>query len=333
MHPPPPSQTLLQLLTGYWVSQAIYVAAKLGIADRVKDDPKTPAELAQATGVHAPSLFRLLRMLASVGVFAEEAGRFGLTPLAECLLDRPGSQRAAALMMGEEHFRCWAALDYSIRTGKTAFEHIFGQPVFDFLSGHPEQAKIFDAAMVGVHGDETAAMLDAYDFSGIGTLMDIGGGNGSVLCATLQRYPKLRGILYDLPGVIARAKERIAELQLADRCATLAGSFFDQVPAGGDAQMMRHIIHDWTNEQSLTILRHCRAALNPGGRLLLVESVIPPGNGPSFAKQLDVNMLLIPGGQERTADEYRSLLHAAGFRLARIVPTRMEIAVIEALPE
>jgi hypothetical protein len=323
----------MQMLSGYWVSQALYVAAKLGIADLVKDEPKTGAALAQATGVHGPSLYRLLRMLASVGVFAEdERGRFGMTPLARCLVDAPGSQRAAALMMGEEHFRCWGELEYSIRTGKTAFDNLFGQPVFDYMNKHPEKAKIFDAAMVGIHGAETQAMLDAYDFTGVGTLVDIGGGNGSVLCATLQRYPALRGVLYDLAGVIERAREAIAKAGLAGRCQAVPGSFFEGVPPGGDAYFMRHIIHDWTDEQSLTILRHCRKAMGAGARLLLVESVIPAGNDPSFAKQLDVNMLLIPGGKERTESEYRSLFGSAGFVLTRIVPTQMEISIIEGKP-
>src|SRR5438105_14020527 len=173
MEPGPPAQVVLQMLTGFWLSQALYVAAKLGIADLVKDQPKTSAELARATGADASSLYRLLRMLASAGVFAEDnRGRSAMTPLAECLVDAPGSQRAAALMMGEEHFRCWGELEYSIRTGRTAFDHIFGQPIFDYLSQHPDKAKIFDAAMVGIHGAETQAMLDAYDFTGIGTLVD-----------------------------------------------------------------------------------------------------------------------------------------------------------------
>jgi hypothetical protein len=328
-----PPQVILQMLTGSWVCQALYVAAKLRIADLVKDQPKTSAELAQATATHAPSLYRLLRMLASVGVFVEDdRARFGTTELAQCLVDAPGSQRAAALMMGEEHFRCWGELEYSIRTGKTAFDHIFGQPIFDYLSEHPDKAKIFDAAMVGIHGAETQAMLDAYEFASFGTLVDVGGGNGSVLCATLKRYPALRGILYDLPGVIERATETIAQAGLAGRCQARGGSFFESVPSGGDAYVMRHIIHDWTDEQSLTILRHCRKAMAAAGRLLLVESVIPPGNEPSFAKQLDVNMLLIPGGKERTQAEYEALYQAAGFRLTRVVPTRMEISIIEGMP-
>ncbi len=262
----PPPQLLLQMLTGYWVSQAIYVAAKLGIADLVKPAPQTSATLAQATGTHAPSLYRLLRMLASVGIFVEDSqGRFGLTPLAQCLVDGPGSQRAAALMMGEEHFRAWGDLEHCIRTGKTAFEHIFALPVFDFLSQHPDKAKIFDAAMTGIHGAETQVMLDAYDFSGIGTLVDIGGGNGSVLGAVLKHYPAMHGILYDLPGVSARASDTFASLGLSERCQAVGGSFFEKVPGGGDAYIMRHIIHDWTDEQSLTILRHCRAAMEPHG--------------------------------------------------------------------
>ncbi len=329
----PPPQAVLQMLTGYWISQALYVAAKLKIADLVKEGARTSADLASASGTHAPSLYRLLRMLASVGVFIEDGqGRFANTPLSECLLDVLGSQRAAALMMGEEHYRCWGELEHCIRTGKTGFDHVFGQPVFQYLSQHPQQAKIFDAAMTGIHGAETQAMLEAYDFGGLGTLVDIGGGNGSVLCATLERHPGLRGILYDLPGVIERARENIVNAGLAERCQALPGSFFEAIPPGGDAYLMRHIIHDWTDEQSQTILKNCRRAMGPGTKLLVVESVVPPGNEPSFAKLLDVNMLVIPGGQERTEAEYRALFQASGFRLARLVPTRMEISIIEGTP-
>jgi hypothetical protein len=232
-------------------------------------------------------------------------------------------------MMGEEHFRCWGEIEYSIRTGKTAFDHIFGKPVFDYLSGHPEKAKIFDAAMVGIHGAETQAMLDAYDFAGVGTLVDVGGGNGSVLCATLQRYPALRGLLYDLPGVIERARQTITQAGLAGRCQAQGGSFFEAVPSGGDAYLMRHIIHDWNDDQCRQILGNCRQVMRPESRLLIVESVIPPGNGPFMGKFLDLTMLVIPGGKERTETEYRALFESAGFRLTYIVPTATDVSVIE----
>jgi hypothetical protein len=318
------------MLSGYWISQALYVAAKLRLADRVQPGPQTAAELAAETGVQPEALYRVLRALASVGCFAEDGqGRFALTPLAECLLDRPGSQYALALMMGEEHYRAWGRLLDSVRTGKPAFDMEFGKPVFEFLAAHPEQARVFDAAMTGIHGPETPAMIESYDFSSIGTLVDIGGGNGTVLSAALLANPRLKGILYDLPGVIDRARDTIARAGLADRCRAMPGSFFDSVPAGGDAYMMRHIIHDWDDERSLTILGNVRRVIPPKGKLLVVESVIRPGNDPDMAKLLDLAMLVIPGGKERTEAEYRELYSNAGFRLERIVPTKSPVSVIE----
>jgi hypothetical protein len=325
-----PREALLDLSTGYWRSQAIYVAAKLGVADLVHEGPKSTEELARATQTHAPSLYRLLRALASVGVFAEDPqGLFGLTPIAECLRSVPGSQRSLMIMMGEEHYRAWGELLYSVQTGRIAFDHVHGKPVFQFLSEHPDKAKIFDEAMVGVHGAETQAMLDAYDFSSIGTLVDIGGGNGSVLSSVLRKHPSLKGILYDLPGVAGRAQEQLKQAGLADRCQVIGGNFFERVPAGGDAYVMRHIIHDWNDAQCRQILGNCRQVMRPEARLLIVESVIPPGNEPFMGKFLDLVMLVIPGGKERTEPEYRALFQSAGFRLTRIVPTAREVSIIE----
>src|SRR6266542_5604697 len=206
-----PQEQMSRMLTAYWVSQALYAAAKLKLADLLKDGPRTSDELAGATGTHAPSLYRLLRALASVGVFVEdERHRFGLTPLAECLRsDVAGSQWAMAVMNGEEHYSSWGELLYSVQTGKPAFEKLYGMGVFDFLSRDPEKARIFDAAMTGVHGRETAAMLDAYDFSGIGVLADVGGGNGEVIASILKRYPAMRGILFDQPSVIERSRANL----------------------------------------------------------------------------------------------------------------------------
>jgi hypothetical protein len=323
-----------RLLTGYWNTQAVYVAAKLGIADLLVHGSRSADELAQTTNVHAPSLYRLLRGLASLGVFAEDgARRFHLTPLAECLRsDVSGSQRALAIMCGEEHYHAWGALLYSVQTGKTAFEKIYGMPVFDFLSKNLEQARVFDAAMVGVHGRETAAMSDAYDFSGVTILADVGGGNGSLLTTVLKKHPSLRGMLYDLPGVAERAKANFAAAGLADRCQVIGGSFFESVPGGADAYLMRHIIHDWDDEKATQILKNIRQAMTDGGRLLVVEGVIAPGNDPAFGKMLDLTMLTIPGGKERTEEEYRKLFEDSGFHLTRIVPTRTEVSVIEGKP-
>jgi O-methyltransferase/methyltransferase family protein len=331
MSQPSLRQQMAQMLSGYWVSQSLYVAARLGIADLLDDGPQSVADLARATSTHERSLYRLLRALASIGVFAEQAGRrFALTPLAETLCsDSSDSQRALALMVGEEQYRCWGDLINSVRTGQTAFERLYGKPIFAYLAEHPEQARIFDAAMTSIHGHETAAMLDAYELSNIGVLADLGGGNGSTICGVLGRYPRMRGILFDLPGVIERARPALAQAGLADRCELASGSFFESVPAGADAYLLRHIIHDWDDDQATAILRNVHRAMPNHARLLLVESVIPPGNDPDWAKFLDLAMLLLPGGLERTEDEFRQLFQQAGFALTRIVPTATPVSVIE----
>jgi hypothetical protein len=324
-----------QLIAGYWHSQCVYVAAKLGIADLLKDGPVSSDDLAKKTKTHPPALYRLLRGLASLGVFAEEGERrFALTPAAALLRDDiPGSQRAMAIMMGEEHYKSWGELVSSVQTGKPAFEKIFGKPVFEFLSERPEQAAIFDRAMVGVHGRETSAVLDAYDFSAFSSIADIGGGNGSTLSGILERHPALHGTLFDLPGVIGRARQNVEKAGMSDRLHLVAGDFFESIPSGADAYFLRHIIHDWDDEKALRILENVRRAMGEEGRVLVVESVIPPGNDPCFGKLLDLTMLVIPGGQERTEDEYRTLFGKAGFRLSRIVPTQAEVSVIEGVPE
>ena len=326
--------TLGSLLTAYWTSQSIYVAAKLGLSDLLYQEPQTAAQLASATGTKPEPLYRLLRALASVGIYREESdGRFTLTPMAEELRsDVPHTQRAIALMIGEEHYVAWGELLHCVLTGQSGFEKVYGEPVFNWLSKHPEQAAVFDQAMVSIHGRETAAMIDAYDFSAIGTLADVGGGNGSLLCEVLTRTPGLSGMLCDQPDVLERAKPQLAASGVADRIRTIPTNFFEEVPAGADAYLMRHIIHDWTDEQSVQILRNVRAAIGDDGRLLLVESVIEPGNDPSFGKMLDLNMLVVPGGKERTEQQYRELFSASDFRLERIVPTESGVSVIEAHP-
>jgi len=340
-----PHAQLDRMITGYWLSQAIYAAAKFGIADLLAAGPRSVDDLAQKTSTNPDALYRLLRALASVGIFVEGPPRqFSLTPLAEPLQTNvPNSKRALALMSGDEQFQAWSEIVYSIETGKKAFDKVFGQPIFDYLGEHLDKAQIFDAAMVGIHGRESNSVLKAYDFSGTGIVVDIGGGNGSQLVALLQAHPTMRGILFDLPHVVERAKAPIAAAGLADRCELVAGSFFDpdafvRLPPlqrggieGGVAYFMRHIIHDWEDEKSLIILRNCHRAMPAHGRLLVVESVIPPGNEPFAGKFLDLVMLLIPGGKERTEDEYRTLFAQAGFNLTKIVPTGSEVSVIEAV--
>jgi hypothetical protein len=327
----PPQSKLGPMITGYWTSQAIYAAAKFGIADLLSEGPKSVDELATATGTKPDLLYRLLRALASVGVFAEDDNkRFSLTPLAEPLRsDVQGSQRSLALMMGDDQYRAWGNLADTIQTGDNAYEKVFGKPIFEHLAQQPEKARIFDDAMTGIHGRETGAILDAYDFSGINVIADIGGGNGSKITAILQKHPEMGGILFDLPHVVERARPNIESAGLSDRCQLVDGDFFQSVPSGADAYVMRHIIHDWDDEKSLTILRNCQAVMSPGNKLLLVESVIPPGNDPFMGKFLDLTMMLIPGGKERTEEEYREIYVKAGFDLVRIVPTSTEVSVVE----
>lgn len=329
----PPHAQLGQMITGYWISQAIYAAAKFGIADLLDEGAKSVEELAVATSTKPELLYRLLRALASVGVFAEHSQRqFSLTPLAEPLRSGvPGSQRSLALMMGDDQYRAWGNLADTVKTGDNAYEKIFGKPIFDHLAEQPEKARIFDDAMTGIHGRETHSILDAYEFTGINVIADIGGGNGSKITAILQKYPDMRGILFDLPHVIDRARPNIDAAGLLDRCQLMGGDFFQSVPSGADAYVMRHIIHDWNDAKSLTILKNCHAVMPAGKKLLLVESVIPPGNDPFLGKFLDLTMMLIPGGKERTKDEYRALYDQAGFDLARIVPTDSEVSVIEGI--
>ena len=334
MTPPLPLTDLAPLINGFWSTQAIYVAAKLGIADSLTNGPLTAAELADRAGAQPAALHRLLRALASIGIFQEIDGqRFELTPLAERLKsDSPGSQRAMALMRGEWQYRAWGELLHCVQTGESAFEHLFGLPMFEFLAADPQKGALFDAAMTSIHGRETSLMLDAYDFSRFNTVIDVGGGNGSLLSAVLLRHPGLRGVLFDLPTVVERAQATLVKAGVSARCQLIGGDFFESVPTGSDAYLLRHIIHDWDDEQAGHILQNCRHAMTADSTLLLAEFVIPAGNDRFAGKWFDLAMLIGPGGQERTATEYEQLLKASGFKLVGIVPTAGELSVIEALP-
>ena len=321
--------------TAYWVSGVVYAAAKLSLADQLATGPKSAIELAGPTRTHAPALHRLMRTLASLGILTErDAQRFALTPLGEALITgAPGSARATLIAMGGQWFsRGWAEIMYSLETGKTGFEKAFGMPVFDYLAQHPEEASYFSEAMVGFHGDEPPAVAAAYDFSGFATVVDVGGATGNMLAAILARHAGPRGVLFDRPHVVRDAPALLKARGVDERVTIEAGDFFETVPAGGDAYVLSHVIHDWSEDQCLTILGHCRKAIKPEGRLLIVEMVLPAGDTPHPGKMLDMVMLVMPGGQERTEAEYATLLEKAGFRLSRVVPTASAVSVVEAVP-
>ena len=323
---------MLQLMSGFWISRCIYITAKLGLADLVKDGPKTAVELAARTETHAPSLFRVLRALASVGIFTQdEQDRFGDTLLLQTLRsDVPGSLRALLMTeLGEEHYPAWGELLHSVQTGGIAFDHAFGMDVWKYFAQHPDNAQIFNDAMSGMTAQANEALHAAYDFSGINTLIDIGGGHGGLITSILRCNPGMRGVLFDSPEVIDGARAVIEASDVAGRCELVGGNFFEAVPAGGDGHILKWIIHDWDDAKSLAILKNSHRALAENGKLILVEAVVPAGTEMHFSKFMDLNMLVMTGGHERTEAEFRRLYEAAGFRLTRIVSTESPFSVIE----
>jgi hypothetical protein len=327
----PPEVALLQLGTGYWVSQSLYVAARLGVADLLKDGPAGVEDLARATGTQPAPLFRLMRVLASVGVFAEEGERrYKLTPLSEQLLSGPKSMRPMLIHLGEApSWRAWGELLHSVETGKTAFPHANGAEVFPFYAAHPESAEPFNEAMTAYSNVVTAAVVGAYDFSPFHKIVDVGGGHGHLLASILKAAPEASGVIFDLPAVVEGARARVEAEGLAGRCEVSGGDFFESVPEGGDAYVLKTIIHDWDEERALSILRNVHRAMKDEGKLLLVETVIEDGDGPPFSKLSDLHMMVMTGGQERTEAEYATLYERAGFRLTRVVRTESLMGVVE----
>jgi SAM-dependent methyltransferase len=321
---------MIRLVTGFWVSRALYIAATLGIADLLQDEPKAIGELAQATGSHAPSLYRVLRTLASVGVFAEDApGRFALTPLGATLQSAgPGSLRAwVSVQLGAEHYQAWGEALHSVHTGEIAFEHVFGMGVWPYRAQHREHATLFDEAMANLTGLYQAAVVSSYVFAQFDTIVDVGGGDGGLLIAILTANPRVQGVLFDLPHVAAKAERRIAAAGLAGRCRVVAGDAFAAVPEGGDAYLLSRVIHDWDDARAIALLQSCHRAMGAAGRLLLIEGIVPAGNAPDLSKLFDLNMLVLAGGRERTAAEYQAVLAAAGFALVHVIPTPSVLGV------
>ena len=327
-------QLLNQAALGYIVSAALNVALELGIADLLADGPRSTADLAKDAGVREDGLYRVLRALASAGIFEEQGHRtFTLNTPASMLRKGPASLHDLGLWMTDPfHFRVYAETLHSVQTGRPAAEKVTGMPVFEYFAREPKLSSVFNNAMTSWSGPTVAAALKAYDFSGIETLVDVAGGHGHVLTSILRQYPAMRGILFDLEHVIAGAGPLLDGSGVADRVETATGDFFAAVPPGGDAYIMKNIIHDWDDDRALPILQNISKAFDGrrDGRVILLEAVIPPGNQPDFGKLIDLEMLLMPGGRERTAEEFASLFESAGFELARIVPTESPLSVIEA---
>jgi hypothetical protein len=325
-----PHKTMLNLIIGHWVARLVQIAATLKLADLLKSGPRTAEQLAASAGVRAPELYRVLRALASVGVFAETKNRkFRLTPLAATLQTGvPGSMRTSAVMLnGDWQWDAWQQLLHGIRTGEVPFVKAHGMPVFEYLEKHPDVHAAFHESTTGL---TNPAIASAYNFSKFNTLVDVGGGHGALLAAILKAHPKLNGVLFDQASVIAGARKdrHITAKEIAKRCRLEAGDFFTAVPKGADAYTLKYILHDWSDERSVQILENCRAAMRDKSRLLVIDSVIPPGNEPGYVKLLDIEMLII-GGRERSKAEFAAIFREAGLKLTRVVATKSPLSIVE----
>ncbi len=332
---PAPLDSFRKLVTGFWASQMIFAAAKLNIADALAKGPMKPEAIAKKVGAHAPSLFRVLRTLASLGIFAEDSkGRFKLTPMAQFLRsDHPTSLRDYVLMIVDDYnWLSWGELTHSVRTGETGFEHVFKMPGFDYLARHPEKERAFSAAMASVTRTSDQAIAKALPLAGVEHLVDVGGAHGNLLTSVLRRHKKLKGTLFDLPQVVAAAPDAgfVSDPKIEARCTLAGGSFFDSVPEA-DAYMMKSILHDWDDDSAVRILKSCRKAMAKSGRVFIIDFVIPKGNAPHPGKFMDINMMAVAGGRERTKSEFETLLKRARLKLNRIIDADMPQSIVEAV--
>ena len=331
---PPAHVGILQLMNGVLIAGAVSCLARLGIPDLVEAAPKSAQELAAQIGVRPQALYRLLRATASVGVLSEGPdGKFSQTPMSAVLRSNATpSLRAFAIMTGREwHGRGWAQLEHCVRTGNPAMQQIYGAPVFEYLKQNPEEAQIFNDAMSDLSTIDSPAVAEAYNFDGIRTIVDIGGGHGLLLATILERNPQLQGTLYEVPHVLEGARSGPLK-PVMDRCTLASGDMFCTVPAGADVYIMKHIIHDWPDDRCVQLLQACRKGVNPGGKLLVVDCVIQPGNDFSPGKFLDLQMMIFPSGCERTEKQFHDLFAAAGWRLNRIIPTAAQDSIVEGVP-
>jgi len=328
----PPQLHVLELLDGHKVTQCLCVAMRLGVADQLNNGPRACADLARTLDVNADALYRVMRLLASKQIFKELPDRrFELTPAAALLRTGVKNSLRASIGLTDQNWPTWEYLIDSVRTGQPMFEKVFGMPLFGYYAKHPEKSELFDQAMAEFSRPIAKAIVTSYAFSGIDRLVDVGGGDGSLISVILRAHPRMTATLFEGPWAAERARRSIDAAGLGERCEVVAGDFFASVPAGGDAYLVKHILHDWNDERALALLASCHRAMKPGARLLIVELIIPPGNEPFVGKDLDIQMLLATGGRERTKEEYEALLHQAGFKLCRVVPTPFVMCVIEAV--
>jgi len=331
----PPKVALLEIAQGAWLSQALYVAIKLGIPNALASAPMSANDVARKVDSDEGATFRLMRALASNGILKQRGdGRFALTRIGkELRTDAPDTMAPMVELIGTpEHREHWTSLLHSVRTGATAADEVRGMPIFEFFEDSPEYGRVFNRAMTGVSSMVIESLSAAYDFSDRKLIVDVGGGHGALLAAVLTNAPQANGVLFDQPSVIDGAGAPLKAAGVESRCTLTSGSFFESVPEGGDAYLLKAIIHDWTDDQSITILRNIRSVIAPTGKLLLLELVLPEGTPPHPGMLLDLEMLVQTGGRERTASEYEKLLARAGFRQTRVVPTAGPMSVVEAVP-
>jgi len=330
-----PYEVLLQMVIGKWISQAIGTIVEIGVPEQLAKGARRCSEMAREAGVSDDGLYRLLRALASVGLFAESRDRrFRLTSLGQLLrIDHPQSLAGYARFTAHDiTWRPWGQLSYSVKTSMPAFDQVFKAPIFEYFSRSPEVAAVFDDAMTSVSAMEAHATSEAYDFKGVETLMDVAGGHGLLLATVLRRHKKMRGVLFDLPHVAAGATATFTRAGITGRVRIESGDFFQELPMGADAIIMKHIVHDWDDDSATRILQACHRALGTRGKVLIVDPVVPTGNVPHYGKLLDLEMLVLtPRGRERTKQEFAKLLRGAGFRLARVIATESPLSIVEAL--
>jgi hypothetical protein len=330
-----PQAELIRMVSGIWTARALYAAAELRLPDRIAAGERSVHGLAKATGTNRQALYRLMRALAGCGLLTEDSpGHFDLTSLGEALTsDAPGKARAAVLTLaGDWQWKAWEGVLYSLRTGRPAMFEKFGKGLFPHLAEQPEQGKLFNEAMIAIHGDDGPAAVEAYDFSKFRRIADLGGGTGSLLAAILESESSMRGLLFESEGAMKEAARLLRDRGLSERCDVAVGDFFQAVPAGYDAYLLSHVLHDWTDDEASVILQNCRKAVPRAGRLLILEAIVPSDNGFHPAKMMDLLMLTVTGGAERTIEGFSTLLSAAGFEITAVAAMRNGQSIIEAVP-